>query len=308
MRFSTSYLYQRQINNVSQAMTNYDDIVTRLSAGQRLLKPSDDPSAASQAVLYQNALSRLDQFGTARKYAQDALGQEDSTLTAISGLLSKNLAEKIVAAGNGAYSDKDRQSVADELKGIRDNLLNLANTKNSDGRYIFGGYKSGNAPFKADGSYIGGPTAMTQKVDESTDMQVGTTGNDLFMSGSTYDIFKALDAAINALKKPVVTDADRQQLQNILDSTNKTIHKGIDNLGKIQATVGTNLHQLESLGTSAEEQNISLQSRLQQTLGSDWDSMIEILTESKMSEFALNSSMTVFQSMQQLSIFRIMGQ
>lgn len=307
MRFSTSYLYQRQIDNVSKAMTEYDDIVARLSAGQRLLKPSDDPSAASQAVLYQNALSRLDQFGTARKYAQDALGQEDSTLTAISGLLSKNLAEKIVAAGNGAYGDKDRQSVADELQGIRDNLLNLANTKNSDGRYIFGGYKSGNAPFKADGSYIGGPTAMTQKVDESTDMQVGTTGRDLFMSGSANDIFKALDAAISALKKPVVTDADRQQLQNTLDSTNKTVHNGIDNLGKIQATVGTNLHQLEILDSSADEQNISLQSRLQQTLGSDWDSMISILTESKMSEFALNSSMAVFQSMQQLSIFKMVG-
>lgn len=307
MRLSTTYMYQQQIDSLSKALTNYNTLGIQLSAGQTLLKPSDDPNAASQAVGYQSALSRMGQFDTARTYAQDALGQEDNVLTSISGLLSKDLAGKIVAGGSGTYSDQDRQALATELQGVRNNLLDLANSRNSDGRYIFAGYKTGSAPFKTDGTYVGGTTPMTQKVADSTDMQVTTTGNDIFQSGTHDDLFKSLDAAIAALKQPVATDADRKKLQVTLDSTNVTLHKGIDNLGKIQARVGASLQQLETLGTSSDTQNIAVQSRLQTCVGSDWDTVITVMNESKMSEFALNASMSVFQSMQQLSIFKMFG-
>jgi flagellar hook-associated protein 3 FlgL len=300
-------MYQRQIDSMSKAITGYSDLSTRLSAGQTLLKPSDDPSNASQAINYQNALSRMSQFDTARKYAQDALGQEDKALDSIANMLSADLTEKIVAAGNGAYSDEDRQALATELQGLRDNLLDLANTKNSNGRYIFAGYKTGQAPFQKDGSYIGGDTAMMQQVGDSTEMRVGHTGSDIFLSGTADDLFKALDSAIAALNQPVDTDAEREQLQATLADTSKAVRNGIDNLGKVRASVGTNLQQLEALGFSADAQEVSVQSRLQQTLGSDWDTMITVLSQSKMSEFALNSSMTVFQAMQQLSIFKVLG-
>lgn len=306
MRLSTQYMYQNNIDSLARAMSDGNDVYMRLSSGQILLKPSDDPAGASQAVIYQNALSNINQFDTARLYAQDALGQEDSTLNSIASLMTKNLSEKIVAGGNGAYSDADRQALATELQGIRDNLLDLANSKNQNGRYIFSGYKTGEAPFNPDGTYTGGDMAMTQKVADSTEIAVGHTGKDVFLSGTPDDVFAALDKAIDALKQPVVDDADREALQSTLDSVNVSLSRGIDNLGKIQAEVGTNLQQIESLGFSSETQKITLQSRLQQTVGSDPDSMISLVSQSKMTEFALNSSMMVFQSMQQMSIFNML--
>lgn len=247
----------------------------------------------------------MQQFDTARLYAQDALEQEDNTLTSIGHLLTKNLSEKIVAGGNGALSDADRQALATELQGIRDNLLDLGNTTNSNGRYIFGGYKTGSAPFEKDGTYVGGDTAMTQHVADSTEMQVGHIGSDVFMSGSNDDIFAALDSAIAALNEPIVDDADREALQKTLDSANISIKKGIDNLGKVQAQVGTNLQQIDSLAERSAVEQINMQSRLQQTVGSDPSTMITLASQSKMTEFALNSSMMVFQSMQKLSIFNM---
>lgn len=306
MRLSTHYMYQNNIDSLSKAMSSGNDVFTRLSAGQILLKPSDDPAGASQAVIYQNALSTINQFDTARLYAQDSLGQEDTTLNSISNLFTKNLSEKIVAGGNGAYSDADRQALATEIQGIRDNLMDLANSKNSNGRYIFAGYKTGDAPFQKDGTYVGGNTAMTQLVADSTEIAVGHTGSDIFMSGTPDDIFAALDSAIAALNTPVIDPADRVALQQTLDGVNVSLKRGIDNLGRVQAEVGTNLQQIESLGFSSETQKINLQSRLQQTVGSDPDSMITLVSQSKMSEFALNSSMMVFQTMQQMSIFNML--
>ncbi|WP_433637293.1 flagellar hook-associated protein FlgL [Kluyvera georgiana] len=306
MRLSTQYMYQNNIDSLSKAIVGGNDIYMRLSSGQILLKPSDDPAGASQAIIYRNALSTIDQFDTSRMYAYDALAQEDNVLNSLSNLMTTSLSEMIVAGGNGAYSDADRQALATELEGVRDNMLDLANSKNSNGRYIFGGYKTGTEPFLRDGTYVGGDTAMTQIVADSTEMQVGHTGSDVFMSGTEHDIFAALDSAIEALNKPIETDEDREALQATLDSVNISIKKGIDNLGKVQAEVGTNLQQIENLSYSSDTQRISVESRLQQTVGSDPDAMITLVSQSKMAEFALSSSMMVFQTMQQMSIFNML--
>ncbi|ELP5717649.1 flagellar hook-associated protein FlgL [Enterobacter asburiae] len=306
MRLSTQYMYQSNIDSLTRAMNEGNNIYTRLSAGQILLRPSDNPAGASQAVIYQSALSTIEQYDTARMYAYDSLGQEDNVLNSIGNILTKSLTEKIVAAGNGTMSDADRQALATELQGIRDNLIDLANSRNSNGRYIFAGYETGKPPFLADGTYVGGNTALSQKVAESTEMKLGHTGNDVFLSGTGDDIFVALDKAIESLNKPVVNDDDREALQQVLDEVNVSLGRGIDNLGKIQAEVGANLQQIEALGFSAETQRINLQTRLQQTVGSDYDSMITLVSQSKMTEFALNSSMMVFQSMQKISLFNML--
>ncbi|HCR1907809.1 TPA: flagellar hook-associated protein FlgL [Enterobacter kobei] len=307
MRFTTHYMFQHNIESITKAMSTGNDINSRLAAGQTLLTPSDDPGGASQAVALQNALAGMSQYDTARTYAQNALGQEDNTLSSIGNILTSNLKEKIVAGGDGSISDEARQAIATELQGIRSSLLELGNTRDSNGRYIFSGYKTGTEPFAKDGSYTGGDTPITQLVSDSTSMQVGHTGQQLFMSGTDDDLLAAIDKAIDALNKPTTSDADRQALQDTLDSVNKTVEKNIDNLGKIQSQVGTNLQQLDSLGVSSDTQKISLQSRLQQAVGSDPDSSITLITQSKMAEFALSSSMTVFQSMQKMSIFNYVG-
>lgn len=303
MRFSTHYMYQQHIESISKSMESGNDVSSRISAGQSLLTPSDDPAAASQAVTLQNALSSLAQYDTARNYAQNALGQEDNTLNSIQTLLTGNLTEKIVAGGNGSYSDQDRQALATELQGIRSNLLETGNTRDSNGRFVFAGYKTGSEAFDKDGHYVGGDTPLSQSVSDNVELQVGHTGQQLFMSGTSDDLLAALDKAVNALNKPVTSDEDRQALQSTLDSVNKTVKKNIDNIGKMQSEVGTSLQQLDALSLTSGTQKISLTTRLQQALGSDSETQISLITQSKMSEFALTSSMTVFQTMQKMSIF-----
>jgi flagellar hook-associated protein 3 FlgL len=298
-------MYQRNIDSMSNATINYNNTYSRLAAGQVLLSASDNPAAASQVISYQNTLSGMNQYDTARSYAQNSLSQEDNVLNSISGLLTKNLSEKIVAGGNGTYSDADREALATELEGIRDNLIDLGNSKNSSGRYIFAGYKTGSEPFLKDGTYVGGDSAMTQIVADSTEMQVGHTGSDLFLSVTDDDLFNALNTAIEALRQPVESDEDREALQATLDSVNVSVKKNIDNLGKIQASVGTNLQQLEQLGASSDTQRINVETRYQESIGSDSESLINLITQSKMSEFALNSSMLVFQAMQKMTLFNM---
>lgn len=305
MRLSTHYMYQHNIDSLFNSMNTSNDIGSRLSSGQKLLAPSDDPTGAAQAVLYQNAIATLEQYDSARSNAQDALNFEDNTLNSLGNILTANLSSKIVAGGNMTSSNADRQALATELQGIRDSILDLANTKNSSGNYIFAGYQSDKPPFDKTGAYQGGDTPITQKVAESTEMQVGHIGSDVFMSGTPQDLFSALDSAIKALNVPIADgdSAARQALQATLDATNVSVKKGINNLGRVQAQVGTNLQQIDTLGLSSSTQRVDLETRLQETVGSDYTTMITMLSQSKMADFALSSSMMVFHSMQKMNIF-----
>lgn len=90
---------------------------------------------------------------------------------------------KIVYASNGTLSDDDRASLATDIQGLRDQLLNLANTTDGNGRYIFAGYKTESAPFsEADGKYEGGAESIKQQVDASRSMVIGHTGDKIFDS------------------------------------------------------------------------------------------------------------------------------
>lgn len=62
-------------------------------------------------------------------------------------------------------------------------MLNLANTTDGNGRYIFAGYKTESAPFsEAKGEYVGGTESIKQQVDASRSMVIGHTGDKIFNS------------------------------------------------------------------------------------------------------------------------------
>ncbi len=50
------------------------------------------------------------------------------------------------------------------FRGFRDQLLNLANTTDGNGRYIFAGYKTDTAPFsEANGDYVSGTESISNR-------------------------------------------------------------------------------------------------------------------------------------------------
>ncbi len=76
------------------------------------------------------------QYTLARTFATQKVSLEESVLSQVTTAI-QNAQEKIVYASNGTLSDDDRASLATDIQGLRDQLLNLANTTDGNGRYIF---------------------------------------------------------------------------------------------------------------------------------------------------------------------------
>ncbi len=146
----------------------------------------------------------------------------------------QNAQEKIVYASNGTLSDDDRASLATDIQGLRDQLLNLANTTDGNRRYILPVIKQRlRRLVRADGDYVGGTESIKQQVDASRSMVIGHTGDKIFDSitsnavaepdgSASNQSFAMLDSAIAALKTPVAdSEADKETAAAALDKTNR---------------------------------------------------------------------------------------
>ncbi|MCM7588949.1 flagellar hook-associated protein FlgL [Enterobacter chuandaensis] len=297
MRLSTLYMYKQSSEAMTKRMSQSNEAYLRMSAGKTLLKASDDPTAATDAVKHQDALAKLEMYSSVRSRARSALEFQDHILNGVGNLMTTSLKEKMVAAGSDAYSDEDRRALGEEIKGIRENLLDLANSRDASGRYIFSGFNTDTPAFDEDGVYQGGSEARKQTVADGTQMQTGHLGDEIF-----DDIFALLDNAIAELGRNPI---DYDDMRAALESASKGIDAGIDRLGKAQAELGTNMQQLDALDLTGDVLINDTIVKVQDAIGADTSMLVTLVSESQMSELAFNASMYVYKNMQKMTLFNM---
>lgn len=314
MRVSTLMMYQQTMGGITQSQSLWLDYGEQMSTGLRVRSPSDDPIAASQAVVLSQAQAQNDQFTTARTFAQQRISQEESSLGQVTSAI-QSAQEKIVYAGNGTLSDDDRASLAADLQGLRDQIYNLANGQDGNGRYIFGGYSSDKAPFSASGEYTGGASNVEQQVDSARTMVVGHAGSVVFDaisgngvkepdgSASETNLFHMLDSAIAALKVPVAGDSAAQATASAaIDKTNRGLRNALNNVLTVRAEAGSQLKELDALNAQGGDRGLSQARQMSALVNVDWNSTI---SNYYMQEAALKASYKAFSDMQGMSLFQL---
>jgi flagellar hook-associated protein 3 FlgL len=178
-------MFERSVSSMNRQQGAFMEVGEQIASGKRVVRPSDDPQAASRAVGVSQSLATNAQQSDSRVTVRNSLSQEESVLDSVSDALTR-AKELMIQAGNGTLSDADRQSQASELRGVYEALLGQANSTDGNGSYLFGGYKDSSAPFGKNDSgaveYEGSDQVRQQKVDSSRMMEVGNTGKDVFQS------------------------------------------------------------------------------------------------------------------------------
>ncbi|HDG1696053.1 TPA: flagellar hook-associated protein FlgL [Kluyvera ascorbata] len=309
MRVSTLMMYQQNMRGITDSQSAWLKYGEQMSTGKRVNRASDDPVAASQAVVLSQAQAQNSQFATARTFATQRVSIEESTLSQVTTAI-QSAQEKIVNAGNGTLSDDDRASLATELQGIRDQILNLANSTDGNGRYIFAGYKTDTAPFDDQGNYVGGTLNVEQQVDTSRTMVIGHTGNLVFDSATSNakpdadtNIFKALDSAIAALNTPVeYDDTAKDTAAAAIDRTNRSLSNSLNNVLTVRAELGTQLNELDKLDSLGDDRALAQTQQMSNLVDVDWNETISNYT---MQQTALQAAYKAFTDMQGMSLFQL---
>jgi flagellar hook-associated protein 3 FlgL len=176
-RLGTSNAYDSTIANLQSRQNNLSNLQESLSSGKKINTPSDDPTGAAQAERALNRMARIATDQRALEVQRNSIASAESTLGDITSAL-QDARDLVASAGNGSFSNAERKTVANQIAGLRERILSLANTQDSNNQPLFAALGSALAPFV-------GPTGATP--DYSFSGLAGTA------SGSTYAIAPALD-------------------------------------------------------------------------------------------------------------------
>lgn len=165
-RVSTANSYDRTLHNIGQRSSELSKSQEHNSSGKRVLRASDDAVAATLAERARNRQLRNEADLRALEASRTALTQVESALG--DGIeLTQQARELIVQAGNSTLSATDRGILANQIDGLRDQLLEVANRKDTSGLTLFGGLGGGDPAFKEETGSGAAPDSEVNFYDQN---------------------------------------------------------------------------------------------------------------------------------------------
>jgi len=263
MRLSNNLMFQNSINNILDNQQNVNKAQQQVNTQKRVLSASDDPAATARALLYTDRIQANEQYGKNITMLTSRLTTQESVLDNIKGSLEK-AHTLTIQAGNGAYSDIDREGIAEEIKAIQSGVLDLMNAKTEDGKYIFSGYQDNTQTYSfntSNGKYEYGGDQGQHKIKVAA-------GVDIKSSDNGFDVFENVDARLNVASNDGVVSGGITSAkvyvseQGVFDSFHKANYNADPsaaagaNTFNIVTTAGTpNTYQVEQGGTVIETGN-----------------------------------------------------
>lgn len=167
MRITNNLSLMRSLGTVRTGMSDVAAAQKRVSTGQRIDRPSEDPATASRVLATDSDLRALTQYGRNISAARERLSVEETALDQISGLLER--ARELAYGQAGANANAQTRSVtADEVDQLRLQAIQIANTQAGDA-YVFGGLYPDRAPLDA----VTGAEDLAAPTRESPSYEVG---------------------------------------------------------------------------------------------------------------------------------------
>ena len=221
MKFTNNYDYQTNMKALYK-------LNTQISSGLKIQNSFEDSSVYNDGMRLDYEVATLEQVQTATSKAQHFSKNTDKALGEFKQQL-ETFKTKLVQGANEIHSQTSREAIANDLQGIKNHLVNIANTS-INGQFLFSGSAINTKPINGDtNEYFG--NAQTMKV-------VGGAQINLTYNQNGHELFLGRDGDYN--KK--VTSNTMLKVQN-LDDKNKTVY--IDSEHKMRDLIGFKYVQKE---------------------------------------------------------------
>jgi flagellar hook-associated protein 3 FlgL len=147
---------------------------------KRVTKPSDDPVGTSRILGIRTSRATGDQLIKNLEVARTFMNYSDTALSELTEVLTKAKTLAISQASDASSNATSRFSTATEVDQMVGDLVNIGNRKFGD-RFIFGGFKTTNAPFTPEGKYVGDDGSIRVEVNRGVFTAMNVPGNRIFM-------------------------------------------------------------------------------------------------------------------------------
>ena len=276
-----------QSSSVEAALTN------QLSSGLRIASLSDDPVAAAQNSMLSSAITKEDSFIHTASGQASLMQVADSTLGEVVSQLTSAVS-LAVQAGNGTSNAANLTVIAQQLSGIRDQVLSLANTSYM-GQPLFAGSQGSAKPFTLDPSstpptvtYTGDSSQRFVETPSGQKIQTNLIGSDVFGSGSS-GVFGALNQLISDLSSSTAVPSDAAALSAALSQVSAQ-----------RSVLGGSLSRMQATSTYAQTEEAQLRVQQGALISAD---PVSIATELKSAEVQRQALMSVMSAVGKNNLF-----
>ncbi len=184
MRVSTNQLHNTSVQNMTGQQSRINESQDQLSSGQRVRRPSDDPTASARALDLERAVSAVERFNKNGDMARSRLSMSETSLEQAGNSLQR-IRELAVQAANDSQTPETREQIAAEVRERGEQLFQLANSQDGSGEYLFAGSRTRTQPFHrtagGEVEYRGDQNAREVRVGPGRQLPVDNSGFELFM-------------------------------------------------------------------------------------------------------------------------------
>jgi flagellar hook-associated protein 3 FlgL len=259
-----------------QQQLNQSDL--QLASGRSINSPSDNPTGTAQLVLNHAAQNQVDTFQTNISDLQTKLNTADSALSSAVNEINQAISLG-VEAGNSNLSDSQRQAIANQLAGIQQQLVGIANTS-SGGTFLFAGTLVENPPFVVNSAlpagvqYVGNDQVTSVQLVNGQNVNTNVPGDQLFLN-PTGSVLGSLNQLINAI-----------QTNTGIATANTSFGQAAAEFNTQRLFYGETLNELQSSGTFLSNELVQLQTEESTISGAD---LAKVTTDFSQSEVAYQS-------------------
>jgi len=231
---------------LDQSTSVEQQLTSELSSGLRVSSLSTDPLAAAQSTMLNSTISQLDAYVQVASGESSRLQTADSALGEVVTQLTSAISVA-ARASNGTHSASDQSAAAQELEGVRDTVLSLANTSYT-GTYLFSGSQGTTQPFTLDTSTT--PATVTYAGDTATQSVVTPTGQSIQINLPGSAVFTPVLTALNQLIADLSSGAPSATVTT--DST--ALSSALTQVSTQRITLDNSLSKLQSTSTYTQTQ------------------------------------------------------
>jgi len=302
MKISTNQYFNMLTRYMGNQQGKIAEWQAKLATGDNMVKPSAEPDLAARSLQLQSTLNRQEVYLENLTALDGRLLQQETAVGGMEKMLSR-MQELAVRAANDTYNSLDRQAIAVEIRGYRDEIMALANSRDGNGNYYFSGIKSTTRPFvENEGGavvYRGDQTRIQVDVDEGNRLTINIDGNTLLP-----DIVRDSDAgpvkvaAFDVLDDfaTAVDTSDTEAMQRALSELDTVA----SNLQQLLVDIGLRRTVVESKKEIIEDKKLVVESLLSSERNLDYNTAV---TELSSEMLALEAAQSTIAKVTQLSLF-----
>ncbi len=281
--------------SLNQSTGVEDALIGELSSGLRVASLQTDPAAVAASTLMASAIAKDDTFVRTASGEQSLLQVSDSTLGEVVTQLTSALS-LAVQGSNGTLNAANQATIAQQLSGIRDQVLSLANTSYL-GQALFAGSQGSAKPFTLDTStvpatatYVGDAKLRYVETPSGQKIQTNLPGSSVFGTGSS--------GVLGALNQLIADFSAGSASAGAADTG--VLSAALGQLSSQRSVLDSSLSRLQATSSYAQTEESQLRVQQGSLISAD---TVSVATQLKSVEVQHQALLSVISTLQKTDLF-----